>query len=83
MQLLDYARWVLEEAAAEITRHPPFTATPDFVAYPSLQGQELIETPRFVAPSDVQRSLERQALLVDDPEQLEGSSGFDLPLSDS
>lgn len=72
--VLDFARWVLEEVAARLTREPPLQpVTDDFVAYPSHQGEEITRSLRWIAPTEIQEKLEAKRLLVDNPDQLQGA----------
>ena len=74
VDVLDYARWVLEETAAWLTRHPPVTpVTNDFVVFPSEQGEDLMPSLRWIAPPEVQVQLEEKQLLVDNFNNLEGA----------
>jgi hypothetical protein len=74
VDVLDYARWALEETAAWLTRNPPVTpVTDDFVAFPSEQGEDLMPSLRWIAPPVVQRQLEEKRLLLDDFNNLEGA----------
>jgi hypothetical protein len=75
---VDFARWVLEEVAARLTRQPPpIPTTDDFVAYPSHQGEEIIQSLRWIAPAEIQRKLEEKRLLVDNPDELEGAPEYE------
>jgi hypothetical protein len=76
-QVLNPARWVLEEVAAQLTRDPPaIPVTDDFVTYAFAQAEELTASLRWIAPPDLQRKLEQKNLLVDEPRNLGGAQGY-------
>jgi hypothetical protein len=69
----DPASWLLEEAAAVLTRTPPLQpVTDDFVCWVLAEGTDLVESLKWIAPDDVQRKLAAKQLLPDEPRDLEG-----------
>jgi hypothetical protein len=74
----DPASWLLEEAAAVLTRTPPLQpVTDDFVCWVFAEGTDLVESLKWIAPDDVQRKLAAKQFLPDEPRDLEGYVHYD------